>query len=60
MAIRMGMPLAICLLLALRGRGDSFAGFAYYLLVFYLATLAVETWYSLPAGAVVRPSTARE
>jgi hypothetical protein len=60
MGIRMGIPLAICLIVALRGSADSFAGFVYYLLVFYLATLAVETWYSLPAGAVPRAPSARE
>lgn len=51
MGIRMGIPLAICLVLAVRGRADSLAGFVYFLLVFYLVTLGVETWCSLPAGA---------
>lgn len=60
MGVRMGIPLAICLLLAVRGNAHSLAGFVYYLLVFYLATLGVETWYSLPAGALQRPSPARE
>jgi hypothetical protein len=61
MAIRMGIPLVVCLLLAMRGGAHAMAGFVYYLLAFYLATLAVETWYSLPAtGASQWPSLARE
>ena len=48
MGLRMGIPLAVCLALAAGGTADSLAGFVYYLLVFYPATLAVETWYSLP------------
>ena len=54
MGIRMGIPLAICLVLAVRGNADSLAGFVYYLLVFYLATLGIETWYSLPAVGTSR------
>lgn len=60
MGIRMAIPLAICVVLAVRGSADSVAGFVYYLLVFYLAMLGVETWYSLPAGAAVRPLSSRE
>jgi hypothetical protein len=60
MAIRMGIPLVICLALAVRGNADSMAGFVYYLLAFYLGTLAVETWYSLPSAGAVRPVPARE
>jgi hypothetical protein len=29
-------------------------------LAFYLGTLAVETWYSLPSAGAVRPVPARE
>lgn len=48
MGIRMGIPLVFCLVVAIRGQANSTAGFAYNLLAFYLATLAVETWYSVP------------
>jgi hypothetical protein len=60
MAIRMGIPLIVCLVLAIRGGASSLAGFVYYLLVFYLTTLAVETWYSLPSATGVRPVSAGE
>jgi hypothetical protein len=44
MAFRMLPPLAVCLLLAKRGTGADYAPFIYYLLLFYGATLAVETY----------------
>ena len=40
---RMGLPLAACVMVYLRGGGLVEAGFAYYVLGFYLVTLAVET-----------------
>jgi hypothetical protein len=45
MAVRMGPPLVICLVLAAQGaNGREHLAFIVYLLVFYIATLAVETW----------------
>lgn len=44
MGLRLMPPLAIVLILATRGTGADFMPFICYLLVFYLATLAVETW----------------
>jgi hypothetical protein len=60
MGVRMAIPLVVCLVLAVRGDADSLAGFVYYLLVFYLATLAVETWCSLPPTRTLSPASARE
>src|SRR5687767_8143703 len=61
MAIRMGVPLVVCLFLTLRGDADWMAGFAYWLLPHYVVALAVETWFSLPvAGNSHRPLSARE
>ncbi len=47
MALRMLPPLVVCLLLALRGNGADYLGFVIYLIVFYLLTLAAETFLSL-------------
>jgi hypothetical protein len=45
MAVRMGPPLVICLVLAAQGaNGREHLAFIVYLLLFYVATLAVETW----------------
>lgn len=44
MAFRLVPPLGVCLLLATRGGGADFAFFISYLLLFYAATLAVETY----------------
>jgi hypothetical protein len=45
MAVRMGPPLVVCLVLAAQGaNGREHLAFIVYLLVFYSATLAVETW----------------
>jgi hypothetical protein len=60
MAIRMGIPLFVCLALALRGGGDSLAGFVYFLLAFYLATLAVETWFAVPVANLTDATPASE
>jgi hypothetical protein len=48
MGVRMTLPLALCLLLAARGdSGRQHLALVCYLLVFYLATLAVETCLSV-------------
>jgi hypothetical protein len=44
MMLRAFPPLLICLLLALRGRGADYLYFVCYLILFYLFTLAVETY----------------
>lgn len=57
MTIRMVPPLAICMYLALQGaRGREHLAFIVYLLVFYLATLAVETWFNVKRAARVNSS----
>jgi len=47
MALRVLPPLVVCLLLAKRGSGTDSLGFIIYLIVFYLLTLAAETFLSL-------------
>jgi len=47
MAIRMTPPLILCLGLAVSGRGNEFFGFICYLLVFFLVSLAIETYLSV-------------
>jgi hypothetical protein len=55
MAIRMVPPLAICLALAIQGiHGRQHVAFIGYLLTFYLATLAVETWLAVKRAALRR------
>jgi hypothetical protein len=44
MAFRMLPPLVVCLLLATQGVGSDFLPFVCYLLLFYAATLAIETY----------------
>jgi hypothetical protein len=61
MTIRMLPPLAICMFLAAQGaRGREHLAFIVYLLVFYLATLALETWLTVErvsrANASCKPS----
>ena len=55
MAARMGVPLAVGLPCHLHGGVLAQGGLLYYLLVFYLVTLGVETLLSLP-----RPEQARQ
>ena len=40
---RMGIPLAVCMLVHLQGGAVADAGFVYYVLAFYFVTLVVET-----------------
>jgi hypothetical protein len=48
MAIRFIPPLAVCFVLAASGAGGhEHLAFVCYLLIFYLATLAVETWLAV-------------
>lgn len=48
MAIRMTPPLGICLVLAAQGQtGRQHLAFIWYLLSFYFATLALETWLAV-------------
>ncbi len=49
-ALRTGLPLLLALAMRFHGGALLKAGGVYYLLVFYLAALAVETPLSLPAG----------
>lgn len=55
MAIRMGVPLAMALILFVRGGPLVEGGLLYYFLAFYPLTLAIETAFSL----WVRPSDCR-
>jgi hypothetical protein len=48
MAVRFTPPLAVCFVLAATGAsGRQHLAFVFYLLAFYLATLAVETWLAV-------------
>ena len=47
MALRSIPPLGICMLLAISGQGQQYLGFVGYLLVFYMAGLAAETYASV-------------
>jgi hypothetical protein len=47
MLLRMGLPLATCIVVFLKGRPLIDAGFAFYLLAFYLPLLTVEILLSL-------------
>lgn len=44
MMTRLALPLAACLVVQLSGGPLASAGFAYFVLVFYLAALVLETW----------------
>jgi hypothetical protein len=62
MVARMALPLSAGLAIHLRGGPLAEAGTIYYLLIFYLVTLAVETLLSLPAPQRLegdRPEPAR-
>lgn len=55
MLVRMFLPLFACLILALQGFGGrENLAFICYLLAFYIATLAIETW--LAVKRVAKPS----
>jgi hypothetical protein len=48
MGTRLLLPLGVCLALAVQGaNGREYLAFLCYLLTFYLATLAVETWLTV-------------
>jgi hypothetical protein len=58
MAIRMLPPLAVCVYLAAsRGGGRQHLAFIAYLLVFYLATLALETVLAVKRAAQLPPKS---
>jgi hypothetical protein len=56
MMLRMLLPLVVCLVLAVQGySGRENLAFVCYLLTFYTATLALETWLAVKrAGALSR------
>jgi hypothetical protein len=56
MALRFIPPLAVCFVLSATGaRGQQHLAFVCYLLIFYLATLAVETWLAVKRVNVASP-----
>lgn len=56
--IRMVPPLALCVVLAARGiSGREHLAFVFYLLGFYLVTLAMETWTSVARVAAGNEQT---
>ena len=57
MALRMFVPLAFCLVVAALGGPLAEAGCVYYVLVFYLVTLAVDTVLALPHDAATKRSS---
>ncbi|HVT28620.1 MAG TPA: hypothetical protein VHE81_11455 [Lacipirellulaceae bacterium] len=57
MIVRLFLPLAACLVLALQGfRGRENLAFVGYLLAFYIATLAFQTWLAIKRVAGPRNS----
>jgi hypothetical protein len=50
-SLRMGIPLAVCMVVYLRKSALADAGFVFYLLVFYMAALAAGTGVMLPSLA---------
>jgi hypothetical protein len=58
MMFRMMPPLALCVVLAARGvSGREHLAFIFYLLGFYLVTLAMETWTSVARVAAATEQT---
>ena len=53
MGLRLLPPLVICLVLSLRSTGDEYFNFICYLLLFYMVTLALETYLSV---RLIRPN----
>ena len=47
MFLRMGIPLAFCLVIQIQEGPLAEAGIVYCVLVFYLVVLAVETWFAM-------------
>ena len=47
MVLRILPALAVCMLLAIQGEGKQYISFISYLIVFYLVTLALETYLSV-------------
>jgi hypothetical protein len=61
MAVRMAPPLVICLVFAAQGaHGRQHLAFIFYLLAFYCATLAVETWLAVARASKGSPSLPEE
>jgi hypothetical protein len=61
MAVRMAPPLVICLVLAAQGaHGRQHLAFISYLLAFYCATLAVETWLAVARTSKGSPGLPEE
>ena len=56
-ALRAGFPLAVGISVQIVGGALAKAGFLYYLLMFYLATLGVETYLFVPRGRPPRRKT---
>lgn len=60
MAIRMLPPLVLCLALAASGQtGRQHLHFIFYLLAFYMVTLAFETWIAVKRTGALSPSSSR-
>lgn len=58
MGIRMFPPLVLCLALALSGQtGRQHLYFIFYLMAFYLVTLALETWIAVKRTAALASTT---
>jgi hypothetical protein len=52
MMVRMFLPLVVCLVLVAKGySGRENLAFVCYLLIFYVATLALETWLAVKRAA---------
>lgn len=55
MAVRTGIPLAVCMGVYFRPGAWARAGFVYYLLIFYFVTLVVETWMLVAGITAAEP-----
>ena len=57
MALRMALPLIVCMVVYLRGGALAEAGFVFYVLAFYLMTLAIDTWMATGRAAGAGPTS---
>lgn len=58
MALRMGLPLVAVMVVSYQGGPLSQAGFAFWILAYYLIALALETWLTLKLVSIPRRAEA--
>ena len=57
MMLRMGLPLAVCMIVYLQSGALAEAGFVFYVLAFYLVTLAIDTWMATGRAVGAGPTS---